>query len=67
MVTRILPEHCAYWYFRLNGFPQIENFVVHPGRRGSASICPMPMRRRPKFHRRHRRANIGRGAASPNG
>jgi hypothetical protein len=24
----------AYWYFRLNGFLQIENFVVHPGRRG---------------------------------
>ena len=24
----------AYWYFRLNGFFQIENFVVHPTRRG---------------------------------
>lgn len=28
------PEKVAYWYFRLNGFLQIENFVVHPARRG---------------------------------
>jgi hypothetical protein len=28
------PEKVAYWYFRLNGFHQIENFVVHPGGRG---------------------------------
>lgn len=28
-------EKVAYWYFRLNGFFQIENFVVHPERRGS--------------------------------
>ena len=28
-------ERVAYWYFRLNGFLQIENFVVHPGRKGS--------------------------------
>jgi hypothetical protein len=28
------PEKVAYWYFRLNGFLQIENFVVHPERRG---------------------------------
>jgi hypothetical protein len=28
------PEKVAYWYFRLNGFLQIENFVVHPDRRG---------------------------------
>jgi hypothetical protein len=28
------PEKVAYWYFRLNGFLQIENFVVQPGRRG---------------------------------
>mgnify|MGYP001033359018 CR=1 FL=1 len=27
-------EKVAYWYFRLNGFLQIENFVVHPERRG---------------------------------
>ena len=27
---RINPERIAYWYFRLNGFMQIENFVVHP-------------------------------------
>jgi hypothetical protein len=32
---RLDPEKVAYWYFRLNGFLQIENFVVHPGRRGS--------------------------------
>ena len=35
------PEKVAYWYFRLNGFFQIENFIVHPkGRGGSA---PMPI------------------------
>lgn len=28
------PEKVAYWYFRLNGFLQIENFVVHPEKRG---------------------------------
>ena len=28
------PEKVAYWYFRLNGFLQIENFIVHPGGRG---------------------------------
>lgn len=27
---RLDPERVAYWYFRLNGFLQIENFVVHP-------------------------------------
>jgi hypothetical protein len=27
---RLPPERVAYWYFRLNGFLQIENFVVHP-------------------------------------
>ena len=31
---RLNPEKIAYWYFRLNGFLQIENFVVHPGGRG---------------------------------
>jgi hypothetical protein len=31
---RLKPEKVAYWYFRLNGFFQIENFVVHPERRG---------------------------------
>ena len=30
---RLNPEKVAYWYFRLNGFLQIENFVVHPERR----------------------------------
>jgi hypothetical protein len=33
-VPRLDPEKVAYWYFRLNGFFQIENFVVHPARRG---------------------------------
>ncbi len=28
------PEKVAYWYFRLTGFLQIENFVIHPERRG---------------------------------
>ena len=28
------PEKVAYWYFRLNGYFQIENFVVHPPGRG---------------------------------
>lgn len=27
---RIDPERVAYWYLRLNGFLQIENFIVHP-------------------------------------
>lgn len=29
------PEKVAYWYFRLNGFLQIENFIIHPRTRGS--------------------------------
>jgi hypothetical protein len=33
-ITSLFPEKVAYWYFRLNGFLQIENFVVHPDRRG---------------------------------
>jgi hypothetical protein len=33
-VDRLDPEKVAYWYFRLNGFLQIQNFVVHPERRG---------------------------------
>jgi len=33
-VVRLDPEKVAYWYIRLNGFFQIENFVVHPERRG---------------------------------
>lgn len=28
--ARLSAEKVAYWYFRLNGFLQIENFVVHP-------------------------------------
>lgn len=35
VVVHLDPEMVAYWYFRLNGFLQIENFVVHPERRGS--------------------------------
>ena len=30
IVESLNPEKVAYWYFRLNGFFQIENFVVHP-------------------------------------
>jgi hypothetical protein len=30
------PEKVAYWYLRLNGFFQIEDFCVHPGGRGGA-------------------------------
>jgi len=29
-ICRFDPEKLAYWYFRLNGFLTIENFVVHP-------------------------------------
>jgi hypothetical protein len=32
---RLNIEKVAYWYFRLNGFLQIENFVVHPETGGS--------------------------------
>ena len=31
----LTPERVAYWYLRLNGFFQIENFVIHPERSGS--------------------------------
>lgn len=34
--NKLDPERVAYWYFRLNGFLQIENFVVHPEKKGSA-------------------------------
>jgi len=34
-IQRLDPEKVAYWYFRLNGFLQIENFIIHPERRGS--------------------------------
>ncbi len=33
---KLNPEKVAYWYFRLNGFFQIENFYVHPSIRGGA-------------------------------
>jgi hypothetical protein len=36
------PERVAYWYLRLNGFLQIDNFVVHPatygGQRADADL-----------------------------
>jgi len=31
---RIDPERLDYWYLQLNGFLQIENFVVHPRSNG---------------------------------
>lgn len=34
MQERLDPEKVAYWYFRLNGYFQIDNFVVHPPGRG---------------------------------
>jgi hypothetical protein len=33
---RLAPEKVAYWYFRVNGFLQVENFGVRPIRRGGA-------------------------------
>jgi hypothetical protein len=32
--SRLDREKVAYWYFRLNGFLQLENFVIHPRSRG---------------------------------
>ena len=29
------PERVAYWYFRLNGFLLMKNFILHPRSRGS--------------------------------
>jgi len=29
------PEQVAYWYFRLNGFFQMDSFIVHPPGKGS--------------------------------
>ncbi len=31
---KIKPERVAYWYFRLNGFLQISNFIIHNAARG---------------------------------
>jgi hypothetical protein len=36
MPSRLKPEQLAQWYFRLNGFFTIPNFVLHPQTRGSA-------------------------------
>lgn len=33
-IEQLDPEKVAYWYFRLNGFLQTENFIVHPSGRG---------------------------------
>ena len=46
------PAKMACWYFRLNGFLQVENFIVHPRHRGGQVIaqvktgqrCPSPTR-----------------------
>ena len=50
---RLDPERVAYWYLRLNGFLQIENFVVHPERRGSqrtdADLLGVRFRHRAEF------------------
>ncbi len=35
-VYKLNPEKVAYWYFRLNGFLQIEDFYVHPQGNGPA-------------------------------
>jgi hypothetical protein len=47
------PERVAYWYLRLNGFLQIENFVVHPARHGSqrtdAGLLGVRFRHRSEF------------------
>jgi hypothetical protein len=32
------PEKVAYWYFRLNGFLQIENFLVHRSDGGASGL-----------------------------
>ena len=34
MRSQMKPEDLAYWYFRLNGFFTIPNFILHPSRRG---------------------------------
>lgn len=34
--SQLSPERLAYWYFRLNGFLTIENFIVHPETGGIA-------------------------------
>jgi hypothetical protein len=43
----------AYWYLRLNGFLQIENFVVHPagrgGQRTDADLLGVRFRHRAEF------------------
>ncbi|WP_156438916.1 hypothetical protein [Bradyrhizobium valentinum] len=52
-LAQTFTEKVAYWYFRLNGFLQIENFVVHPERRGSqrtdADLLGVRFRHRAEF------------------
>jgi len=47
------PERVAYWYLRLNGFLQFENFIVHPDRSGSqrtdADLIGVRLRYREEF------------------
>jgi hypothetical protein len=44
------PDRLAYWYFRLNGFLTIENFIVHPdtgdGQRTDADLLAVRFRHR---------------------
>jgi len=50
---QLKPVRVAYWYFRLNGFLQIENFIVHPDQRGSqrtdADMIGVRLRYRKEF------------------
>ena len=47
------PERVAYWYLRLNGFLQFENFIIHPDRSGSqrtdADLIGVRLRFREEF------------------
>jgi type I restriction enzyme, R subunit len=43
VLDHLAPEMVAYWYFRLNGFLQIENFIVHPERRGGKLTEPISL------------------------
>lgn len=35
-MASVTPSELAYWYLRFNGYLQLENFIVHPARKGSA-------------------------------
>ncbi len=51
---KLNPEKVAYWYFRLNGFLQIENFIVHRhnsrGQRTDADLLAVRFPHRMEFH-----------------